>query len=106
MQNELVYKNPDEQVAKTIISQIKSIDFWFLASIGYNSPSFYKNSLSFKVNGSKVGHAWVKITLNSMDTYDIEVFKIRKFKAIDLGKSEGVYSDMLVDVLKNLVERD
>lgn len=92
------------KVARTIISQIKEADYWFLARIGYNSPSFGKNSVSFKVNGSKVGHAWVKITLNSLDTYDIEVFKIRKFKLVELGSANGIYCDMLVNSLKDLVE--
>ena len=99
----------DWDVANTIIKQIKATDFWFLARIGYNSPSYTKNSLTFKVRGAKVGYANVKITLNSMDTYDVEVFKVRRSK-LDIKittvyeSSEGVYFDGLVQVLKYAVD--
>lgn len=97
-----------KNIAQTIIDQIKATDFWFLARVGYNSPSFLNNTLHFKVNGSKVGYAYVSITLNSMDTYDIQVFKIRRakfdIKKTILGTSEGIYSDGLVQALNYLVE--
>lgn len=106
MQNEILPSN--KEVAQTILSQIKALDYWFLARIGFNSASYSNNSLNFKVNGSKVGRADVKITLNSMDTYDITVSKTRKsgftYVTKELGKSEDIYCDGLVDSLNYLVE--
>lgn len=106
MTNEI--KTSSVEIANNIIKQIKSLDFWFLASIGYNSPAVVENGVVFKVRGSKVGYAYVKITLNAMDTYTVEVFKVRRvkweIKHTELAKVEGLYWESLVDVLKSSVE--
>lgn len=98
----------DPSVAKEILNQIKSLSPWALMSWGYSQDTYSNNSISFKVNGKKVGHAYVKISLNFMDTYDIEVFKFRKsgFDMVkkELGKSEGIYCDQLVEVLDRHIE--
>lgn len=96
------------EIANEIIRQIKAIQYFFLASIGFNSPAAVENGVTFKVNGRKVGYAYVEIKLNAMDTYDVRVFKVRRvkfdIKVTELGKSQDVYSDNLVSVLSSLVD--
>lgn len=54
-----------------------------------------KNLISFKIgcNAMRVTH--VRITLNSMDTYDMVFFNIRGAKITEVSRAEGVYCDML-----------
>jgi hypothetical protein len=95
-------------VAKTILNQIRTLDPSALMAYGYRACFYEDNSITFKVNGSKCKRAYVKISLNFMDTYDIEVFSFRKsgFDMVkkELGKSEGIYCDQLVEVLDRHIE--
>jgi len=52
------------------------------------------NSLSFRIRGSKACNH-IKVTLNSMDTYDVTYTKIHGMKCKTISTSEGLYSDML-----------
>lgn len=52
-------------------------------------------SLKFKFKGSKKANC-IKITLNSMDLYDVEYFKIRGVNFKSVAESNGIYEDMLV----------
>ena len=52
-------------------------------------------SLRFKFKGSQKSNC-VKITLNSMDLYDVEYFKIRGANFKKVTESKGIYYDMLV----------
>ncbi len=100
-----------DEVARTILAQINASGYWTRARWGYNSPSYTENSLSFKVNGAKVGHAWVKITLTPMDVYTVEVFKVRRIKSApyvkrtELAMIENVYFDMLVSVVTSAIDK-
>jgi hypothetical protein len=44
----------------------------------------------------------VKITLNAMDTYDIELIKIRKGQAQQVKSLSDIYCDQLGEVIYNL----
>lgn len=107
MENMIAEKSNPE-VANTILAQINHFDRWARARWGYNNPSYNSDSLTFKVNGTKVGYAYVKITLDPSDTYTVEVFKFRKvkfdYKRTDFAKIEGVYDDMLVQVIANAID--
>lgn len=107
MENTMIQKT-DPTVAKTILAQINASDYWARARWGYNSPVYSNDSLSFKVNGAKVGHAWVKVTLTPSDAYTVEVYKFRKvkwdFKKTEFAKIEDVYFDSLVRVITSAID--
>ena len=46
-----------------------------------------------KENSKNVNY--VRINLNSMDTYDVEFLSVRKFKEKVKSSAKGVYADML-----------
>lgn len=87
----------DLTVANTIAAQIGRQAFIMM---GTRFKVGDDNSLRFDVRGSrKVTH--VKVTLNAQDTYDIAFLKVRGTKVTEVSTSEGVYNDMLQDVIEN-----
>lgn len=58
------------------------------------------NGLSFRipVQGSKVNY--VKVTLNSMDTYDMELGKIRGEKYDKIKVSEGIHAEDMKGIIE------
>jgi hypothetical protein len=42
-----------------------------------------------------MGGTYLRITLNAMDTYDLEFFKIRKHEKVQIKEFKGIYCDML-----------
>lgn len=52
------------------------------------------NKLIVKFKGSQSANL-MHITLNSMDTYDVEIMKFRGLNIKTIKKVEGAYSDML-----------
>jgi hypothetical protein len=99
-------RNPhDLSVAKEILRQLKMFDPVALMAWGFQKPSGDEYSLTFRVNGAKVGHAFVTIILNGKDLYDIEVYKIRTTQKKMIKRVEDVYAEDMVDVIDHIVER-
>ncbi|MBZ0328285.1 MAG: hypothetical protein K8F54_11810 [Altibacter sp.] len=94
-------ENPSIQIAQTILYQIKYLDRSALMAWGAKSfCSLSENKtrvggLSFKVNGL-THKGWVTIELDWLDTYTV-VFTNRKREIVKTV--EGVYYDMLIDVI-------
>jgi len=57
-----------------------------------------KKLISFKIGRNCSGINYVKITLNSMDTYDMEFINIRAGKITIKSQAEGVYNDQLQSI--------
>jgi len=58
--------------------------------------------VSFKfMKGAKNKANYMKITLNAMDTYDVEFGYIRGMNYTVRSEHEGVYDDMLKDLFEN-----
>lgn len=89
------------QIAKTIVSQIKALDFWFLGAVGAQKfialpeNKEFQGGVRFRVNGLQ-HKGYVSIELRWADDYTIK-FLNRAGEVIKT--SEYVYCDMLVDVL-------
>jgi hypothetical protein len=99
-------KNPhDLVIAKEILSQLRHFDPVALMAWGFKKPSGDETSLSFRVNGMKVGHAYVTIILNGKDLYDIEVYKIRSAQKKMIRRVEDVYAEDMIEVIDHIVER-
>lgn len=70
----------------------------FIAMTGANSFVKDKNSIAFKVPKAMNGINFVKITLNEMDTYDMEFGSIRAGKRKTIKIVEGIYNDQLQEI--------
>lgn len=81
------------QVAETILKQLGGNQF--IAMTGSSNFGATDNSLQMKLTRNKLSASHLIITLNSMDTYDLEFFSIRKFEKKSKKSIEGVYSDQL-----------
>lgn len=89
------------EIAKTIIAQINYADKWALMAYGSRNyvalpeSKEYQGGLQFKVNGYH-HKGFVRVQLKWIDTYTITFLN----KKGDVKKEvEGVYCDMLVNVL-------
>ena len=68
----------------------------FVAMTGAkNLGTSNKKDLSFSIGRNSKGATHVKITLTSMDLYDMEFFNARGAKIKVVKKVKGVYADML-----------
>ena len=57
-----------------------------------------KQMITFKIgrNCKTINH--IRITLNSMDTYDMEFIRVRASKITIVNKVDGVYNDQLQEI--------
>jgi hypothetical protein len=86
--------NNDKKVAMEILNQLGGKRFIMMT--GANQFLSGKNWAAFKLPRAKDGNRRIKITLNSMDTYDI------KFMSLGgkINKSiKGIYNDQLKDII-------
>jgi hypothetical protein len=82
-------------VADTIAQQIGRRALFML---GAKNLINHGSALSFRIRGSKAAN-YIKITLTPMDLYDMEFGKIRGHNYKIVATDEGVYSDMLNDII-------
>ena len=84
----------DKSIAVEILRQLGN--HTFLAMTGAKNLISHENGLSFRLSGSMTKDRinYVKITLNAMDTYDIEFGKV-------ISRIEGIYNDMLKKTIEN-----
>ncbi len=93
--------NTSIQIAQIILNQIKSIDRSALFAWGAKNyvalpeSKDFQGGVIFKVNGLTF-KGWVKVELTWLDEYKISF--INK-KAEVIKSYEGVYCDMLVDII-------
>ena len=66
--------------------------------MGIREASTNGASLYFKV-GAGASTAWVEVTLNALDLYDVQIFKIRGMNRNALGDLCNVYADQLAPAL-------
>jgi hypothetical protein len=81
------------EIAKTILSQLGNNKF--IAMTGAKSFVAGTNSLSFRIPKAKQSINYVKITLNSLDLYDMEFGRIRANTYKVVETANGVYNDQL-----------
>lgn len=91
----------DKIVATNILHQIGGYNRVHAMTGAYNFLSF-PNGLSFRIKGRKVNY--IKITLNGMDTYDIEFGKIVSNAYKKISEANDVYNDDLIRTLEKNTE--
>lgn len=91
----------DKTVAVEILRQLGGNRF--IAMTGARNFTCDNNSMGFMVPGTmtKSRINFVKITLNAMDTYDLEFKSLRGNKITLVDTFEGAYNDNLVDVFES-----
>lgn len=100
--------NRTMEIAKTIMNQIKAIDYWALGAYGANTYASMSEDetrmggLTFKVNGYN-HKGWVKIELTWSDEYRIHFINRKR---VNVKTVEGVYCDELVQVLDWIEKED
>ena len=89
-------KHTDMTVAKTILEQLGGNKFRMMT--GAKNFGARDNSLSMRIGRNSSNSNYLKITLNSMDTYDMKFCKLtRKFEEKSVTEYNNNYNDMLTD---------
>ena len=83
-------------IAKTILEQLGGNKF--VVMTGAKNFVDCGDALSMKIGRNKTSSNYLKITLNSMDTYDMKFCKLtRKFEEKSVTEYHNIYNDMLTD---------
>lgn len=90
-------------VAKTILSQIKTLDSMALWAWGAKDLVAMEDGLMFKSSGMVKNKGKVVVKLNGKDLYDVTFGKIRKFEYKELARIEDVFVEDLVTTIDGMV---
>ena len=86
-------------VAKTILEHLGGNKFCMMT--GAKNLAGDENSLSMRIGRNSSNSNYLKITLNSMDLYDMKFCKLtRKFEEKSITEYSDVYNDMLTEVFE------
>ena len=72
----------------------------FIAMTGAKDFFIGPKGVVFKIGRNSKNVNYVRINLNSMDTYDVEFLQVRKFKEKVKSEAKGIYADMLRDAFE------
>lgn len=104
MNNETTTSEQALEVAKIIAAQIGVPTMW---ELGVKERVFSTEKLGGLVlvlgGASETRGKRVKIVLDYNDTYEVEVFKMRKTEKTGVKAADGVYCDSLPDTIRALV---
>jgi len=89
----------DLTVAKTILYQLTAKALFMY---GARNVVGSENSLTFRLGRNAINCNCIRITLNSLDLYDIEYLAIRGVTVKEKASSNGVYADQLNDVISSV----
>ena len=91
------------QVAETILEQLGG--HRFMAMTGARCFVGDWRALRFRLPGTggfvRGGINFVRITLNDMDTYDVEFIRFRNLKTMIVARHDGIYADMICEVFES-----
>jgi hypothetical protein len=91
-------------IAKTIHAQIKVLDPRALFAWGAKELAYTVDGFRFKSSGMVKTKCYVYITLDEgHDLYNVHFFKVRKGVHNTIKKVDGMYAEMLVDVINRVV---
>ena len=92
------------QVAKTILSQIKSLDSRAMWAWGAKDLIAMPDGLKFKTSGLCRWKGYVYVKYNQgTDLYDIQFFRLRKMEVKMDYETTDIFCDKLVDVIDSQV---
>ena len=91
------------EIAKTILSQIKTLDRMAMCAWGAKDLVGMEDGLMFKSSGMVRNKGKVMIKLNGNDLYDVTFGKIRKYEYKELARVEDVFVENLVETVDKMV---
>jgi len=84
------------EIAKEILRQLGGNKF--VVMTGAKNLAAGENYLAMRIGRNSSNSNYLKITLNSMDTYDMKFCKLtRKFEEKSVSEYSSIYNDMLQD---------
>ena len=95
--------NVENEIAVTILDQIKTIDPRATWAWGAKDMVAMENGLRFKTTGMVKNKGYVTIKLNGSDLYDIEFGKIRNLKYKAMKREEDVFAEDMVNFIDTMV---
>jgi hypothetical protein len=94
-----------DQIARTIHSQIRTLDSRALLAWGAKDYVMHKNALSFKSSGLATWKGTVHIEyVCGADSYTIKFFKVRSGQVKFVKEVEDVYATELVKIIDSVVQ--
>ena len=100
--NRVVKRNPKKNYndfyAREILRQLGGNKFIAMTGAKHFVKDDAKKMISFKIGSNSMNINYVRITLNGMDTYDMEFLRVRAGKITIVSKDKGVYNDQLQSV--------
>jgi hypothetical protein len=87
----------DKTVATEIAQQLGN---GALCMLGASNLGCTDNRLCFKIGRNCKGVTHIKITLNSLDLYDMEFLRIRGPKITVLAEHNNIYNDMMHSIIE------
>ena len=92
--------NKNQEVANTILNQLGGYSRLNIM-IGLKDCMINGAGVSFKIKFVGAAANYVKIQLNSMDLYDVEIGKLRGSSYKVVKSLSGVYADGLKSIIEN-----
>ena len=89
----------NQQIAGTILNQLGG-QSRLNAMLGLKDAFAVKNSVSFKIKVQAAAN-YVKITLNGLDLYDVEIGKLRGMNYSVVKHLSDVYADDLKSIIED-----
>ena len=86
-------------VARTILDQLGGHKFRVMT--GAKNFADHGNALSMKLGRNSSNSNYLKISLNSMDLYDVHFSKVTKFEEKSVKEYNNVYNDSLVEIFES-----
>ena len=86
-------------VARTILDQLGGHKFRVMT--GAKNFADHGNALSMKLGRNSSNSNYLKISLNSMDLYDVHFSKVTKFEEKSVKEYNNVYADSLVELFES-----
>lgn len=91
-------------VQETILKQIRSLDKWALGAWGAREIKGSKNSLYFRVNGTKLKYGWIEVEyVEGLDTYTVRGLQRANYEIKTRKEFTDVYCENLVQVIDSIV---
>jgi hypothetical protein len=105
-----------QEIAKTIIQQIKATDYWALGAWGYHNPvalregqekyGYILGGIQFDVKAKKLPRGGkVIVYLMGNDTYTVRIVRIHGTKVNEIKLVDNVYCDDLMRIIDQIIER-
>jgi ribosomal protein L5 len=84
--------------AQTVLKQLGGNKFIMMTGAKNFVQDAKKRMIGFKIGRNSKSINYVRITLNGMDTYDMEFLRIRGGKVTVVKEVKGVYNDQLQSI--------